>query len=470
VDVTPKRARAQVRRRTIGGVAVLAVTAGLLVGLPIASGAAPTPPPNPTDHQLDIAKMTKQQLATQVGQLSAQVASMQAEVKNLEGKAEFAEQKYTYSLSQLQDAKAAARRTAKAVVKAQQTVEAAQRTLVSYVAGTYMSGDSGDSTESLLTASDPNALLERGALEAYQTDHQLDAVGSMQRATLARTNADVAAKKAKAKQAKATAAADTARKEAAAAVAAARAQQAQLQQQMASTQTSLNAANLQLATLNNQRANYIAYQKEQARLRAIAAEKARKQREAEARRARQLREQQQQQQQQNNNGGGGGSSSSGGGNSSPITASGGSWSQGWANEAVSRAMSQRGTPYAWAGGNSGGPTYGVCDPSNGAPNDCHVYGYDCSGLVMYAWGPHLSLPHYAASQYHVAGSFHPSASQLRPGDLVFWSYNGSSSGIHHVAIYIGSGQIVEAPYSGSYVRVASLYEYGSFYGATRPMS
>jgi cell wall-associated NlpC family hydrolase len=133
-------------------------------------------------------------------------------------------------------------------------------------------------------------------------------------------------------------------------------------------------------------------------------------------------------------------------------------------------MSEIGTPYAWAGGNSGGPTYGVCDPSNGAPGDCNVYGFDCSGLVMYAWGPYISLPHYAAAQYVVAGSYHPGPGDLRPGDLVFWSYDGTVSGIHHVAIYIGNGQIVEAPYSGAYIRVASLYEYGSYFGATRPLT
>jgi hypothetical protein len=39
-----------------------------------------------------------------------------------------------------------------------------------------------------------------------------------------------------------------------------------------------------------------------------------------------------------------------------------------------------------------------------------------------------------------------------------------------VAIYIGGGEIVEAPYSGAYVRTASLYEYGSYFGATRPLT
>ena len=69
-------------------------------------------------------------------------------------------------------------------------------------------------------------------------------------------------------------------------------------------------------------------------------------------------------------------------------------------------MRTLGTPYAWAGGNADGPRYGVCDASNGAPNDCHVVGYDCSGLAMYAWAPYLP-DHYAATQYTQAGSYHP---------------------------------------------------------------
>jgi cell wall-associated NlpC family hydrolase len=112
----------------------------------------------------------------------------------------------------------------------------------------------------------------------------------------------------------------------------------------------------------------------------------------------------------------------------------------------------------------------VCDPGNGAWNDCHVFGYDCSGLMMYGWGPYISLAHFAATQYWEAGNLHPSVAQLLPGDLVFWSYNGMASGIHHVAMYIGNGQIIEAPFSGGFIRVASLWEYGAIFGATRPLT
>ena len=111
----------------------------------------------------------------------------------------------------------------------------------------------------------------------------------------------------------------------------------------------------------------------------------------------------------------------------------------------------------------------MCDASNGAPNDCYVKGYDCSGLAMYAWGPYISMDHSARTQYRQAGSYHPSLSNLKPGDLLFWS-NGGISGIHHVAIYIGNSKIIQAPYSGGYVEISSMYDPGTIYGATRPLT
>jgi cell wall-associated NlpC family hydrolase len=436
--------------------AAVAALAGLLVAVPQRVVAAP--PPNPSNGQISAAQARKNALADEVGQLSGQIAAMQAKLQELQGLQELAEQKYAYALSEQQLAQAAAKKAAAAFVKAKQTVTAARRDLVLSVQASYMSGSVGGAAQTLLTATDPSALLEQTAMASYAASHQLGAIGTMQRAAVAESNADAAAKVAKQKAIAATKAAQQARIEAADAVDAARAQASELQGKLASSQTALSNAQATLATLNNQRAaynKYVAHQRYLAHLRALAEARRRAAAAAAAAAARRHH---------HSSGGGGGS------NSSPIPASGGDWSSSRAAAAVRRARNELGVPYAWAGGNSGGPTYGVCDPSNGAPNDCNVYGFDCSGLAMYAWGPFISLPHYAAAQYFAAGSYHPSASRLRAGDLVFWSYNGTASGIHHVAIYIGGGEIIEAPYSGSYVRIANLYEYGSFYGATRPMS
>jgi cell wall-associated NlpC family hydrolase len=66
---------------------------------------------------------------------------------------------------------------------------------------------------------------------------------------------------------------------------------------------------------------------------------------------------------------------------------------------------------------------------------------------------------------------HPSVSQLLPGDLVFWSSDGTVAGIGHTAIYIGGGKVLQAPHSGAYVEITPLANVESgYYGATRPMT
>ena len=121
-------------------------------------------------------------------------------------------------------------------------------------------------------------------------------------------------------------------------------------------------------------------------------------------------------------------------------------------------------PYSFAAGDANGPTYGVCSYSDA----CHVLGFDCSGLSLYAWaGLGLYMDHYAASQYSEAGSVHPSVDQLQPGDLTFWS-TGGVSGIHHVAIYVGNGEVIQAPHTGTVVSFSPIWMNG-YYGATRPL-
>ncbi|MBF9071411.1 C40 family peptidase [Streptacidiphilus fuscans] len=103
--------------------------------------------------------------------------------------------------------------------------------------------------------------------------------------------------------------------------------------------------------------------------------------------------------------------------------------------AIGYAEAQLGKPYVW-GGN--GP-----------------YGFDCSGLVQQAYRrAGISLPRVAADQYRATSPI--TASQLRRGDLVFWSSSSRASGIHHVAIYLGGGRYIEAPHPGADVRISVL--------------
>ena len=146
-----------------------------------------------------------------------------------------------------------------------------------------------------------------------------------------------------------------------------------------------------------------------------------------------------------------------------------------AEAAVNEACSLLGTAYSWGGGHSAtpGPTYGICDASNGAPNDCNVYGLDCSGMVRYAYYlavgsdviPGTSAGQYQSSRAVARFTAGQGTAPLLPGDLLF--FGASAGSIHHVAIYLGQGQIAEAPYSGGYVRVASVSSHGDYYGAIR---
>jgi cell wall-associated NlpC family hydrolase len=88
--------------------------------------------------------------------------------------------------------------------------------------------------------------------------------------------------------------------------------------------------------------------------------------------------------------------------------------------------------------------------------------YDCSGLTMVAWASAgVSLAHSAATQHGQTKRI--SASQLQPGDLVF--YGGD---LHHVALYIGGGWVVHAPKTGDHVREAKMTVIGSINSYGRP--
>jgi cell wall-associated NlpC family hydrolase len=150
----------------------------------------------------------------------------------------------------------------------------------------------------------------------------------------------------------------------------------------------------------------------------------------------------------------------------------GGWSAGVGQDAANWALQQLGTPYSFAGGGVDGPTIGTCGTGDSGNNDCHVKGFDCSSLTLFAWAHEgLPLTHYAATQYDEAGAYHPDSGSFMPGDLLFWSSDGTVAGIHHVAMYIGGGNVIQAPESGDVVKVTPWDQVTSgYYGATRPLS
>ena len=103
---------------------------------------------------------------------------------------------------------------------------------------------------------------------------------------------------------------------------------------------------------------------------------------------------------------------------------------------VGIAMQYLGTPYVYGGASPGG--------------------FDCSGLIMYAFAQiGVSLPHNAAAQYGYGTPV--DRSQLQPGDLVFFN------GLGHAGIYVGGGSFIHSPHTGDVVKISSM---GGWYDST----
>ena len=118
------------------------------------------------------------------------------------------------------------------------------------------------------------------------------------------------------------------------------------------------------------------------------------------------------------------------------------------NLAADWALTQLGKPYRWGGA---GPA-----------------SYVCSGLTMRAWQhAGVLLGHWTGWQWESGP--HVPLDELQRGDLLFYATNTADpSTIHHVGIYIGDGMMVDAPYTGAFVRIDSMYQPGGLIGAVRP--
>jgi cell wall-associated NlpC family hydrolase len=111
---------------------------------------------------------------------------------------------------------------------------------------------------------------------------------------------------------------------------------------------------------------------------------------------------------------------------------------------IRRAGSQIGVPYSWGGGTAAGPSRGI---DSGAGTT----GFDCSGLILFAFaGVGIKLPHYSGAQYDMGRKI--PASQMRRGDVIFYGPGGAQ----HVTLYLGAGKMLEAPYTGSDVHISDV--------------
>lgn len=123
-----------------------------------------------------------------------------------------------------------------------------------------------------------------------------------------------------------------------------------------------------------------------------------------------------------------------------------------AAKAVQYAEAELGVPYRWGGENP-------------------ATGFDCSGLVQYAFGlAGIKLPRVAQDQFNGGTTV---ASPFIPGDLFF--FGTSITNITHVGIYLGGGMMIDAPHTGANVRtepvpttIGAMWGSGRLVGVTRP--
>ena len=422
---------------------VIALTTALGPGG--AAHAAPSPPPNPSDAEISAGRQQADAKAAHVGELTGRLTDAEARLRDLTDDVAFKLElanKARVDLETAQDEADRARRDAEAArVEAEaagRAVEDARVRLDEFAAASYEQGSLVGSVSAYFGATSPQDLLARAQLLQAVSESSLDALDDVERTRAEQANKDAAARSALDLAGRKQAAADQAKRDADAAQATAvRAQQDQaavaqgIQDDKARVEGELDQALNAVQGLEGQRAQYDRWlddkrrqEEEAARLAALAALPA-----PQAPRP------------------------------PPAAAPSGNAVE----TVVARAMRQLGVRYSWGGGNYDGPTVGIRDGGVGdAHGDYYSVGFDCSGLMMYAFaGVGVYLPHYSGYQYN-AGRKVPLA-QAQRGDMLFWGPGGGT----HVALYLGGGMMVEAPYSGSHVRVAPVRYGGIMPYATR---
>ncbi|WP_155549955.1 NlpC/P60 family protein [Amycolatopsis camponoti] len=408
--------------------------------------AAPPPPPNPSDSELNNSKAQANAKAGEVGRLTNQLAQAEQRLSQLQDDVELKQEEANKALVDLQaaqDAAAQAENDAKAARTeadaAAAAIEKARGDLKTFAAASFQQGSTVGSLSAYLSADSPKDMLARAQLLDAVGGDRLNALDRLQQAQTEKSNKDSAARKAAeiaqqkqdaARQAKHSA--DSAQSAAVTAQDNQASQNTQLEKNKSDVEQQLYAAQSKVSGLQGQRQRYQDWL-------------AQKQREDDER-ARQAAL---------------GSSGGGGGRPASRPPAGPAGSS--IEAVIARALSKIGLPYAWGGGNASGPTRGIRD--GGVADrygDYNKIGFDCSGLMIYAFAGVTGLPHYSGYQY-TSGRRVP-LSQMRRGDMLFW---GGAGGIHHVALYLGGGQMVEAPQSGLRVRVSPVRYGGIMPYATR---
>jgi cell wall-associated NlpC family hydrolase len=396
-------------------------------GLLAATGLAAAPPqlalasgPVPSAGQVQAAQNKVNQRAAALGQQNERVAVANAKLTDLQNQAEILTEDYDRAMVAEQEAQKAYTTAKHKLAEAEDAQRTSQRAVGALAANEYETQGGFDPMAAMLgDAHGVTAYLNQIGLGQVFTSRRTD--------ILARNNADSVVA-----QVFRTQASGALKQRKAAAQQAARlktAIQAAVAKQLAAVKQTKAMASQMSSALSSAKAHesHLANQRAKALAAAAAAAAAAAERRAAAAAAT-------------------ASSSSSSAPASEFSGSAASSSQG--NIAADFAISQIGKPYQW----------GAAGPST----------YDCSGLAMVAWQhAGVAILHYTGDQW--AEGVHVPMNALQRGDLVFYATNNSNPAtIHHVGIYIGNGNMVDAPYTGVDVRIDSIYQPGVPIGAVRP--
>ncbi|WP_374107284.1 NlpC/P60 family protein [Rhodococcus sp. BP-313] len=492
-----RRAFRSTRRRTFSGSARLLVGVGLVVSLMSAvsgtAAAVPPPPPNPSDSDLAAAGSRVDSSLGAVGDLINQVAAANQQLAQLDNDVAIKREDVNKALVDLQNARDAADLAAQVVATAQQAladaggrIQAAQLKFDEFARSSYTQGSGVASVASFLGSTGPDDILDRAQVLRVLSNSQNAVLDGLQRARAEEANKESTARESKQQADAASAEAENKKAEAEEAIAVARAalqaqadQKAAIESQRDAAQVQLDAARSDVAGLQGQRAAYSAWEQQKAAEDAAIAAAAAAAREAAVQAAARVAANQAAAAaaaaaaagQRAHTDIDDDESSSIGDTDTDTDSSSGTpatptpkkpRSSGQSNPsltgsaaielAIDRGMSQLGVPYSWGGGDENGPTKGIRDGGVAdSYGDYNKVGFDCSGLMIYAFaGLGISLPHYTGYQY-TAGKQVPS-SDMKRGDMLFYGPNASQ----HVALYLGDGKMLEAPQSGDVVKVSPV--------------
>ena len=259
------RARpAPVRRgsRLVTGAVSAVLAAAVLVGA--GGGVALADPVNPSDQELDDARVAQDAAAAEVGRIAGLVAAAESQLEQVQVQAEAAGTAYLAAEEARQAADAAAEQAARDLQVAADAVTAAQLRLADFSRDSYKNGSTLTSEMALLDVDGPTELVRKAAMLDYVADHQIDVLGALESAQLQQAAADAKARAAADEKAAAEAAAEAAKAEADRQLAAQQAAVAQFTADKASLEQQLQAAQVHLLELQGARDAYQAWLEQKA--------------------------------------------------------------------------------------------------------------------------------------------------------------------------------------------------------------